>query len=84
VTRGTESIARLGDEGADHEMRCSVCWSRVYWTRTAPEGRYVRIPYGTLVDEPARKPMAHMFVGSKAPWYEILDHLPQFDRYPWS
>jgi hypothetical protein len=25
-----------------------------------------------------------MFVGSKAPWYEILDDLPQHDEYPWS
>jgi len=25
-----------------------------------------------------------MFVGSKAPWYEILDDLPQHDESPWS
>jgi hypothetical protein len=30
------------------------------------------------------KPTAHMFVGSKAPWYEIRDDLPQHDEYPWS
>jgi len=24
-----------------------------------------------------------MFVGSKAPWYEIQDDLPQHDEYPW-
>jgi hypothetical protein len=29
-----------------------------------------------FIDEPALKPTAHMFVGSKAPWYEILDDLP--------
>ena len=28
------------------------------------------------------KPMGHMFVGSKAPWHEILDDLPQYDEYP--
>jgi hypothetical protein len=27
---------------------------------------------------------AHMFVGSKASWHEILDDLPQHDEYPWS
>jgi hypothetical protein len=86
VTKGTTALTRLGEEGADHEMRCGVCRSLVYWTRTAPEGAcaYVRIPFGTLIDEPALKPMAHMFVGSKASWYEILDDLPQHDRYPWS
>jgi hypothetical protein len=52
------------------------------WTRTARDGAYIRVPYGTFIDEPALKPMAHMFVGSKAPWYEILDDLPQHDEYP--
>ena len=43
----------------------------------------VRVPYGALIDEPSLKPTAHMFVGSKAPWHEILDDLPQHDEYPW-
>jgi len=84
VTKGAASLTLLGEEGADHEMRCGKCWSLVYWRRTAPEGAYVRVPYGTLISEPALKPMAHMFVGSKAPWHEILDDLPQHDEYPWS
>ena len=84
VTKGTASLTRIGEEGADHEIRCRVCASLVYWTRTASDRQYVRVPYGTLSDEPALKPMGHMFVGSKAPWYEILDELPQHDKYPWS
>jgi hypothetical protein len=28
--------------------------------------------------------MAHMFVGSKASWYQILDDLSQHDEYPWT
>jgi hypothetical protein len=82
VTKGAASLTLLGEERADHEVRCGACWSLVYWT--ARGGGYVRVPYGTLIDEPALKPMAHMFVGSKAPWYEILDDLPQHDEYPWS
>jgi hypothetical protein len=42
------------------------------------------VPYGSLTDEPTLKPTAHMFVGSKAPWHEILDDLPRHDEYPWS
>jgi len=53
----------------------------MYWT--GYEGK-IRVPYGILSDEPALKPMAHMFVGSKAPWHQILDDLPQHDEYPWS
>jgi hypothetical protein len=60
-------------------VRCGKCWSLVYWTPR--EGR-VRVPYGTLIDEPALRPMGHIFVGSKASWYEIHDDLPQHDEYP--
>jgi hypothetical protein len=42
------------------------------------------VPYGSLIDEPALKPTAHIYVGSKASWYEILDDLPQYDEHPWS
>jgi hypothetical protein len=82
VTKGAESLRVFGDAEAIHEVRCGECWSLLYWT--ARDGAYVRVPYGTLVDEPALKPTAHMFVGSKAPWFEILDDLPQHDEYPWS
>jgi hypothetical protein len=43
------------------------------------DGTSVRIPYGTLIDEPALRPTAHIFVGSKASWHAILDDLPQHD-----
>ena len=81
VTKGAESLVRLGDTSGDHEIRCGECQWLLYWTR---DGTYVRVLYGTLVDPPALKPMGHMFVGSKAPWYEILDDLPQHDEYPWA
>lgn len=80
VTKGAASLTLVGEEHADHEIRCGACWALVYWSTR--DGAYVCVPYGTLVDEPALKPMAHMFVGSKAPWYEILDDLPQYDEYP--
>ena len=82
ITKGAESLRLLGDAEAIHEVRCKECWSLVYWT--ARGGAYVRIPYGTLIDAPALKPTAHMFVGSKAAWYEIRDDLPQHDEYPWA
>jgi hypothetical protein len=37
---------------------------------------------GRLIDEPTLKPRYHQFVGSKAPWYEIHDDLPQHDERP--
>jgi hypothetical protein len=82
VTKGGDSLTLLGDADAVYETHCAECLSLVYWI--APDRAHVRIPYGTLIDEPTLKPTAHMFVGSKAPWYEILDDLPQHDGHPWS
>jgi hypothetical protein len=82
VIEGAGSLTVVGEADAHHAMRCRECASLLYWT--ARGGTFVRVPYGSLVDEPALKPTAHMFVGSKAPWHEILDDLPQHDEYPWS
>ena len=40
------------------------------------------VPVGTLDADPGLKPQAHMFTGSKAPWYTITDALPQYERFP--
>ena len=37
---------------------------------------------GTLDDDPGIRPQEHIFVGSKAPWYEIADDLPRHDEFP--
>ena len=40
------------------------------------------VPAGALDQDPAIRPQAHIFVGSKAPWFEITDGLPQFEEMP--
>jgi hypothetical protein len=79
VTQGEESLLVEGDLDSTYEARCGKCFSLLYWT--SRDG-YFGVPYGTLIDEPTLKPMYHQFVGSKAPWYEILDVLPQHDTRP--
>ena len=37
----------------------------------------VSVRCGTLESDPVVRPAAHSFVGSKAPWFEICDALPQ-------
>jgi hypothetical protein len=32
---------------------------------------------GSLADAPSIRPAEHIYVGSKAPWFEITDDLPQ-------
>jgi hypothetical protein len=81
VSKGAGSLLVEGDPDARHAVRCAECFSLLYWTGYAGK---IRVPYGSLIDEPTLKPTAHMFVGSKASWHEILDDLPQHDEYPWS
>jgi hypothetical protein len=75
-----DSVLAVGDAGSGRAFACARCLSLLYWT--VRSGAYVRVPYGTLTDEPTLKPTAHIFVGSKAPWHEILDDLPRHDQYP--
>ena len=79
VTKGAESLLVEGDLDASYEVRCGECFSLLYWTSS--DG-YFGVAYGTLADAPTLKPMYHQFVGSKAPWYEILDDLPQHNARP--
>ena len=43
-------------------------------------GAHVHVTLGTLVDAPGISPTAHIFVGSKAPWFTIADGLPQHEE----
>ena len=45
------------------------------------DGEWVHVALGSLVDAPALPPVKHIFVGSKAPWFEIVDDLPQSEEY---
>jgi hypothetical protein len=56
---------------------CSRCGSPV----PNPNGGagLLEIPAGLLNDDPEMKPDKHIFVELKSPWFEIKDHLPQYD-----
>jgi hypothetical protein len=45
------------------------------------DGAYVHVAMGTLVDDAGIRPTAHIFVGSKAPWFTITDDLPQYTEH---
>jgi hypothetical protein len=62
-----------------HDAHCGTCGSLLY--SVVREGAYVHVTLGTLVDTPTIRPTAHIFVGSKAPWYTITDGLPQFEGH---
>jgi hypothetical protein len=79
LTDGADKLLVFGDDSANH-TRCGVCGSLLY--SVVRDGAYVHVALGSLADEPSIRPSAHIFVGSKAPWFEITDDLPQFDELP--
>jgi hypothetical protein len=42
----------------------------------------VGIPAGLLDENPGIVPTQHIFVGYKAPWWEITDDKPQYNEWP--
>jgi len=42
----------------------------------------VFVPAGNLQEDPGLRPQMHMFTGSRASWYPIIDGLPQHEGYP--
>jgi hypothetical protein len=76
--QGSDSLLVWGDDEANH-TRCGNCGSLLY--SVVRDGAYVHVAMGSLVDEPAIRPTEHIFVGSKAHWFEITDDLPQSGEY---
>jgi hypothetical protein len=74
VVDGEAERLIYGDD--THDAHCARCGSLLY--SVVREGKWVHVAMGTLVDAPSIRPTAHIFVGSKAPWYEITDNLPQY------
>jgi len=75
---GADNLLIVG-EPTLNDTRCGTCGSLLF--SVVREGAYVHVAMGSLVDEPGIRPTEHIFVGSKAPWFEITDDLPQNEEY---
>jgi hypothetical protein len=78
VTEGADDLLVFGVASA-HDARCAKCGSLLY--SVVRGGAFAHVTLGTLVDSPAIRPTAHIFVGSKAPWFTITDDLPQHQEF---
>jgi hypothetical protein len=79
ITAGSELVSEYESSPGKFRAFCSRCGSPMYSRREdTPESRNIRL--GSLEQDPARRPAAHVWVGSKAPWFEIVDSLPRFDE----
>src|SRR5258706_1322672 len=86
--QGEELVSYFESSPGFHRGFCSRCGSPIV-NRAAPNYAYASVrgsdlgvPLGILDDHPRVRPEQHIFVGSKAPWFEITDDLPQYEGYP--
>jgi hypothetical protein len=79
IVRGEDRILIFGDVASNHDVHCGTCGSLLY--SVVQDGAVVHVTLGTLTDAPSIRPTAHIFVGDKAPWFEITDGLPRHDGH---
>ena len=81
LVQGEELLASYRSSEDTVKRFCKVCGSAMFnsWD---PEPDMYGLAMGSLDDDPGIRPSCHIFVGSKAPWYEITDDLPQFEEFP--
>jgi hypothetical protein len=77
ITHGHDALLIVGDDELN-DTRCGACGSLLF--SVVRDGEYVHVALGSLVDDPSIRPTKHIYVGSKAPWFEISDDLAQFEE----
>jgi hypothetical protein len=80
-TRGEERLTTYKVPGARFftNVFCRDCGSPM--PRRDVERGIGVVPMGSLDDDPGVRPTGHIFVRSKASWFQITDDLPQYTEY---
>ena len=75
---GEAKLKTYASSRTSKRIFCSDCGSNILVTvDSEPDALYLAM--GTVDGDPICPPAYHQFVGSKAPWYEISDDLPQYE-----
>jgi hypothetical protein len=79
---GELSLGRFEFPGAKYFATtfCTKCGSSLPWLTKA--GGAIVIPAGTLDDDPKEKPVHNIFMAGKAPWFEEVCNLKQYEALP--
>lgn len=80
IVKGEEAIGRYRKSAETTLAFCRHCGSSLF-SQKSSSGK-INLRLGVLDDVPSQRPAFHIFVGSKAPWYQIGDDCPQFDTRP--
>lgn len=77
ITAGEAELTRYVSSPGILRCFCRHCGSSLFTERH--DRGLVHIRLGATDGDPGVRPQFHAFVGSKAPWWEITDDLPQLE-----
>jgi hypothetical protein len=80
VVQGEDALKSFSVAGV-HRVFCAHCGSPIISRRDA-QPDFVRVRLGTVETPLERGPQGHIYVDSKANWFEIHDDLPQYAELP--
>jgi diamine N-acetyltransferase len=80
--QGEPLVQRHRAEPPFHLVRCFCRACGTYLGEPQSHPKLFPIAASALDDDPGVRPILHEHVAGKAPWYEILDDLPQFPADP--
>jgi hypothetical protein len=81
VEAAAGAITSYASSGQGSRDFCARCGASLFFRHQALADR-VWIAVGTLDDDPGTRPECHIFMASKAPWFDVTDGLPGFAEYP--
>lgn len=80
-TAGEDLITWYQSSPGTQRGFCSHCGSPLL-SRFDESPEVCGLPLGCLDTDPGVRPAMHIFVGSKAPWFEITDSLARYEAGP--
>lgn len=78
-TSGEDCVQSYESSPGNTRCFCKRCGSTL---ASAHSGVVGEVVVGTVDGDPGATPREHIFVGSKAPWHQITDALPQHEKWP--
>src|SRR5690606_5687552 len=76
VVAGQDALVSYASSESVRREFCGTCGSSLFW-RSDEWPDELGVALGTLDDDPVGRPEAHIYVASRAPWFEITDDLPR-------
>lgn len=81
LVSGQDDMASYQSSPGVTRTFCRRCGSSLQFISAKRQGSF-SLALGTLDDDPGVRPSLHIFVDSKAPWFDITDELPKHPSFP--